>query len=217
LLLNSEVTLDQILTILKGLEIKAASCLKIIGNLVKIRNENDIARKGAIVIANSIKNIERETAADSAKNNEENGEISIDNKTAKKQIFISYCWANKLLVRTLYDILTEKGFGCWIDDGNMRGGSQLFGEIDNGISDCKVFISCCSNNYGLSVNCRREVNLASQRKKLIIPVLISTCDPWPPKGEMGPLLAGTIYIDLSSEEKFRKNIEQLIAAINQSL
>jgi len=217
LLLNPEVTLDQILIILKGIEIKPASCLTIIGKLAKVRSENEIARQGAIVLANSIKIIERDTAANSAKSNEENSEISINNKTATKPIFISYCWANKSLVKTMHDILSEKGFGCWIDDGSMKGGSQLFGEIDNGISACKVFISCCSNNYGASVNCKREVNLASERKKLIIPVLIATCDPWPPKGEMGPLLAGTIYIDLSSEEKFRKNIEQLIAAINQSL
>jgi len=138
-------------------------------------------------------------------------------KTVKKTIFISYCWANKQSVRRVYDILTEKGFGCWIDDGIVQGGSQLFGEIDNGISDSQVFIACCSNQYGVSVNCKREVNLACDRKKLIIPTLIGKCDPWPPKGEMGPLLAGKIYIDLSTEENFNKNIEQLIAAITQSL
>jgi len=99
----------------------------------------------------------------------------------------------------------------------MQGGSQLFGEIDNGISDCQVFIACCSNNYGASINCKREVNLASDRKKLIIPILVPTCDPWPPKGEMGPLLAGKIYIDLSNEENFNKNVEQLTSALTQSL
>jgi len=112
--------------------------------------------------------------------------------------------------------LTEKGFGCWIDE-SMHGGSQLFAEIDNGISDCNVFISCCSNQYGASVNCKREVSLASDRNKLIIPILVGTCDPWPPKGEMGPLLAGKIYIDLSTEENFTKSIDQLVATLNQSL
>jgi len=117
----------------------------------------------------------------------------------------------------MHQIVTSKGFGSWIDDNTMRGGSQLFGEIDNGISESQIFIACCSNAYGESVNCKREVNLACDRKKLIIPVIAATCDPWPPKGEMGPLLAGKIYIDLSTEEKFEKNIEQLIAAINHSL
>jgi len=135
----------------------------------------------------------------------------------KKTIFISYCWANKQNVRKLYDILTNNGFNCWLDDQKMQGGSQLFGEIDNGISDCKVFLSCCSNAYGASVNCQRELLLATDRKKLIIPTLVAICDPWPPKGQMGPLLAGKIYVDLSSDEKFEKTIGQLVIAINQSL
>jgi len=137
--------------------------------------------------------------------------------TNSKPIFISYCWANKQHVKRVYDILTTKGFRCWIDEGVVQGGSQLFGEIDNGISDCKIFISCCSNNYGHSLNCKREVSLASDRMKLIIPILVGICDPWPPKGEMGPLLAGKIYIDLSTEEHFNKNIDQLIVALTQSL
>jgi len=123
----------------------------------------------------------------------------------------------KKSVHRIHDILTEKGFTCWIDDGIIHGGSTLFGEIDNGISDCNVFIACCSNQYGSSVNCKREVTLAYDRKKLVIPILVATCEPWPPKGEMGPLLAGKIYIDLSSEDNFNKNIEPLIAAISQSL
>jgi len=34
---------------------------------------------------------------------------------------------------------------------------------------------------------------------------------------MGPLLAGKLYIDLSTEEKFERTIEQLVAAITQTL
>jgi len=117
----------------------------------------------------------------------------------------------------MYDILSQNGFTCWIDERTMKGGSQLFAEIDNGISDCQVFVSCCSNNYGSSVNCQRELLLACDRKKLIIPVIVANTDPWPPKGQMGPLLAGKIYIDLSTEEKFDKTIDQLVTTINQSL
>jgi len=135
----------------------------------------------------------------------------------KNDIFISYSWANKHIVRKIYNILSEKGFVCWIDEGEMQGGSQLFGEIDNGISDCKIFIACCSNSYGSSINCQRELLLATDRKKLIIPILVGTTDPWPPKGQMGPLLAGKIYINLCAEDIFEKSLEQLMTAINQSL
>jgi len=113
--------------------------------------------------------------------------------------------------------LKQKGFDCWIDDIEIKGGSQLFGEIEKGISNCKVFIACCSNNYGSSENCQSEILLSAERRKLILPVLIGTCDPWPPKGQMGPVLAGKLYIDLSTDAKFDKTIEQLTVALNQSL
>jgi len=114
------------------------------------------------------------------------------------------------------NILKEKGFEYWLDEGQMKGGSQLFEEIDNGISECQTFLACCSTQYGLSVNCQREMLLAIERKKLIIPVLVAPCDPWPPKGQMGPLLAGKLYIDLSNDENFEKNINDLIIAANQT-
>jgi len=34
---------------------------------------------------------------------------------------------------------------------------------------------------------------------------------------MGPVLAGKLYIDLSTDAKFDKTIEQLTVALNQSL
>jgi len=117
----------------------------------------------------------------------------------------------------LHKTLTEKGFNCWIDERQMQGGSQLFGEIDKGISECKVFLACCSNNYGASLNCQREVLLACDRQKLVIPVLVGICNPWPPVGQMGPLLAGKIYVDISNDEKFEKTIDHLVAALAQSL
>jgi len=74
-----------------------------------------------------------------------------------------------------------------------------------------------SNSYSSSVNCQRELLLATDRKKFVIPVLVGPCDPWPPKGQVGPLLAGKLYVDLSTEEKFDKTVEQLIIAIEQSI
>jgi len=83
----------------------------------------------------------------------------------KKSVFISYSWNNKSSVNKLYNVLSEKGFNYWIDERSMQAGAQLFGEIESGISDCEVFIACCSNNYSSSLNCQRELLLASDRKK----------------------------------------------------
>jgi len=209
-LVISELTLDQIQRELHRLDIKPVPTLMIMESVANVRAEIEIARRQGIEIAHSLKLTEIEILSN---DKNETAESSSNKVILNKSVFISYCSANKQQVRKIYDLLTEKGFGCWIDYA-MQGRSQLF---DNEILDSQVFIACCSNNYGSNVNCKREVNLASDRKKLIIPILVATCDPWPPKGEMGPLLAGKIYIDLSNEENFTKNIEQLTSALTQSL
>jgi len=213
---NSKISLDQTLDILKSLKFKAGINFALMGTIAQVREDNELAKKLAVEITNSVKAKERELSIQRKTLKSEDSSMNL-NERNKKAIFISYSWANKQSVRKLHDNLLQKGFDCWIDDHKMQGGSELFGEIDNGISDCQLFIACCSNNYGSSVNCQRELLLAFDRKKLIIPVLVATCDPWPPKGQMGPLLAGKIYIDLSSEEKFEKTVDQLATTINQTL
>jgi len=216
-LLNAEIGLETtILSILQSQRFKSGIVLKMIASLAQIRKENIKAEARAIELAAAVNTRERQIATENNRLSLEDAELRAT-KTTKKAVFLSYCWANKQIALKLYSLITEKGFDCWIDDNKMKGGSELFGEIDNGISGCQVFVACWSNNYGSSVNCQRELLLSTDRKKLIIPVLVATCDPWPPKGQMGPLLAGKIFLDLSTDEKFEKTVEQLTVAISQSL
>jgi len=130
----------------------------------------------------------------------------------KIKIFISYCWADSEIVHELYYYLSMN-FDCWIDIHNMKTGSELFNEIEQSITSTRVFIACCSNHYSKSVNCNRELSLASERKKLIFPVRIGVCDMWPPTGAMGPLLTGKLYVDLSTKELYSSTISQLVRAL----
>jgi len=211
-LLDPKLHIDHILTILNNLNFKPGSVLKILGNIARTREYNENAQNQIIEIVNAIKFREREIA-EQKKIQQEGSE----NSTITKNIFISYSWSNKSDVRKLHSILVEKGFNCWLDENKMQAGNQLFEEIDKGVTKCQVFIACCSNNYSNSVNCQREIVLACDRKKLVIPVLIAPCATYPPIGSMGPLLAGKLYIDLSSDDKFEKTVEQLLTAINQCL
>jgi len=144
-------------------------------------------------------------------------EQNIVENSPEVDVFISYCWANKQSATKLKSALEMRGIKCWFDDGNMRGGEHLFEAIDKGISASTVVISCLSNQYGASVNCKREVRLAAERKKILIPVMIDVCNPFPPRGDMGPLLAGLIYIDLHDDDLFSSNLEQLVSALKQTL
>jgi len=99
----------------------------------------------------------------------------------------------------------------------MQGGDELFTEIDNGITNSQIIIACMSNKYCASVNCTREINLASDRKKIVLPVWLENLDIWPPRGSMGPLLSGKLYINLSNQEYFSNNISNLVTVVKQSL
>jgi len=190
--------------------------LNLLSAIAQERKVQEETLRSTLQITNAIKERERDIV-NAHKVSTTSTVISNESSQSVKDIFLSYCWANKQTVQKLHNILKEKGFSCWIDDNVMQGGSQLFEKIDDGISQCKVFVACCSNNYGSSVNCQRELLLATDRKKLIIPAIVAPCEPWPPKGQMGPLLAGKLYVDLSTEEKFEKIFEQLITAVSQSL
>jgi len=97
----------------------------------------------------------------------------------------------------------------------MRGGEALFAKIDEGITNSSVFVSCISDFYANSENCKREFRLAVARSKIIIPLIVGYNTVWPPYGDLGPLLAGKLYLDVSTEEKYNKVIDQAVLAIRQ--
>ncbi len=99
------------------------------------------------------------------------------------ECFISYCWAQKERVKVIKSTPEDHGIRCWMDEQQMEGGSSLFQEIDESISASEVVISCLSPEYAKSVNCNREVLLATDRQKAPIPVIISDLEHWPPKGK----------------------------------
>jgi len=216
-LFNPRVSLDQTLEILKTLKFNAGANFTLMGAISKAREDIAASKILAQEITIAIKAKEREISTHKIIQPEESSADLNVEKVNPKSIFLSYSWSNKQTVKKLHNMLSQQGFDCWLDDNKMKGGSELFTEIENGITDCKVFIACCSNNYASSINGQREILLACDRKKLIIPIMVAPCDPWPPKGQTGPLLAGKIYIDLSSDEKFEKTIEQLIITLNQTL
>ncbi len=139
----------------------------------------------------------------------------------RPECFISYCWAQKEKVKILKNTLENHGVRCWMDEQQMEGGSMLFEEIDEGISASDVVISCLSPEYTKSINCNREALLAADRKKTTIPVIIERLSHWPPRGNLGPILAGKLYINMDGEainaEEKSNEMQQLIESVLQLL
>lgn len=111
-------------------------------------------------------------------------------------VFISYQWDHQDTVKLLKNKLEEAGFQCWLDIGRMGGGDSLFAEIDAGIRASKVVICCVTKRYCKSEMCQREVTLADNLRKPIIPVLFEFLD-WPPAGQLALIFTKLLYIDMS--------------------
>lgn len=77
----------------------------------------------------------------------------------------------------------------------MGGGDSLYDKIDKGLRSCKLVVSCVTEKYSLSQNCRREIALADGIKKPIIPLLADANLSWPPAGPMSMPLSQLSYID----------------------
>jgi len=189
--------------------------IQLFAHIKRLRELNESAAKDAKDLAKMIIIEEEMSATNNRK--EKIGATIITEATQKIDIFISYSWSDKVIVNKLRQVLEDNGLHCWIDEGKMRGGNQVFAEIEKGITDCGIFLACCSNFYAKSTNCKREINLAGDRNKLIVPVLVGGTDIWPPTGEMGPLLAGKLYVDMSTEIKFENTKNQLVTALQQGL
>eukprot|EP00049_Salpingoeca_infusionum_P010528 m.182004 g.182004 ORF g.182004 m.182004 type:complete len:755 (-) comp14666_c0_seq7:4629-6893(-) len=133
------------------------------------------------------------------------------------EVFISYSWANKGRVARIRDLLEQSGITCWMDEVQMSGGQQLYEEIDRGVTAAKIFLACISDDYATSKNCQREIQLAADRNKLILPIWVADIAIWPPTGPTAPLLAGRLYIKCSSTSEFRKNQSIFLRAIKRSI
>jgi len=144
-----------------------------------------------------------------------------DDKDLKPECFISYCWAQKAQVKVIKATLENHGIRCWMDEQQMEGGSMLFEEIDEGISASEVVLSCLSPEYTKSVNCNREVLLATDRNKATIPVVVGELEHWPPRGNLGPILAGKLYIKIGEDairgKEQNNEFQQLIQSVLQLL
>ena len=78
----------------------------------------------------------------------------------------------------------------------MGGGDSLYDKIDRGLRGCRVVVSCVTNKYSLSPNCRREVSLADALKKPLVPLLLESMQ-WPPAGPMSMAFTQLLYIDFT--------------------
>ncbi len=85
-------------------------------------------------------------------------------------IFISYSRKDSELALALAQRLRGDGIDVWIDQKGIIGAEQWATEIVEGIRACSTFIILLSPNSIASENVLRELSLASEKRKRVLPV-----------------------------------------------
>ena len=140
-----------------------------------------------------------------------NSEIPLPTNATKRlrnRIFVSHVMENCRPALEIVGELERRGIDCWIAPRNVRPGRPFDDEIAEAIEGCRamllIFSEFCNDNDYI----RREVTLAGEARKLIIPLRIE--DVQPRKG-LRVRLADLHWIDafVAREEA----ISDLVAAL----
>ncbi len=85
-------------------------------------------------------------------------------------IFISYSSKDKEKADQLTELLVSAGLSVWIDQSGIDAATSWSEEIVDAIDSCKAFIVMLSPNSIESHNVVKEVSLASEKRKKILPL-----------------------------------------------
>ncbi len=85
-------------------------------------------------------------------------------------IFISYSSKDREQAEQLTELLASAGLSVWIDQSGIEAASSWSEEIVNALDGCKAFIVMLSPNSIESKNVVREVALAFEKNKKILPL-----------------------------------------------
>ena len=121
-------------------------------------------------------------------------------------VFISYSTVNKSIADALCAKLENDKIRCWIAPRDITPGSMWAKSINDAIESCKVLVLIFSNYVNSSDQVIREVELAFNNRKFVIPFRI---DDAKPTGGMGYYLATTHWIDALTPP-LEKQMEYLI-------
>jgi TolB-like protein/Tfp pilus assembly protein PilF len=85
-------------------------------------------------------------------------------------IFISYSRTDSAQAEQLAELLTSAGLSCWIDRQGIDLATSWSREIVQAINECKAFVVLLSPASIVSNNVIKEISLASEKRKKILPL-----------------------------------------------
>jgi len=126
-------------------------------------------------------------------------------------IFLSYSRGDAQQADDWVAHLERYGYQIWIDRAGIRGGQQWMATIVRAIEQAPAVVLLLSPNSARSDNVRREIDLAFEAKKIIIPVEIqATKIP----AELMYQLAGAQLIQIWRDS--RGGLPRVLAALKEA-
>ena len=92
------------------------------------------------------------------------------------EVFISYASQDRDRILDLVDRLGTAGVSVWIDQMGIEGATMWSQEIVAAIRGCKILILAISKHAAGSENVVKEVALASEGRKRILPVYLEQAE-----------------------------------------
>ena len=89
-----------------------------------------------------------------------------------QDVFISYSREDQQKVNRLVGYLREQGLNVWMDETDIHGATMWTEEIVEAIHGCTLFILAISSHSTDSKNVVKELALASEREKKILPLYL---------------------------------------------
>jgi len=128
-----------------------------------------------------------------------------------KYAFISHSSKNKDTADNIVNNLEQNGISCWIAPRDIPAGINYGAAISKGLRNCAVLVLVYSEDSNASVAVSREVQMAFENSKHIIPVRI---DKTPVSHDLDFFLSGIQWVDASPEDI---QFDKLIDSINRLL
>ena len=112
--------------------------------------------------------------------------------------------------------LRSSGISVWVDEGNIHAADLWSEQIVQAIADCRVMVVMLSQHSTDSHNVVKEVMLASEQKKALLPVYLEPADV---PAKLQYQLAGIQHLELygQDDQQVLKDLENGLAKHGISL
>ena len=102
--------------------------------------------------------------------------MSVEPPERQAHVFLSYSRVDRARAEGIARLLAGNGVAVWIDQVDIPGGTSWTGEIVRGIRTCVVFVVLCSKAAMASSNVQRELQLALDHQRPILPLVLERAE-----------------------------------------